>query len=213
VIYPPDPLPRIKDVRGAIRHALANPHDSDPLETLLTRDEAHHRVRRHLAAAAADASARHPSAGARGVIELAASQGVEDVKLIVANSLHRRMTSAEIKHAVGERVHRSFYPKDLVNHDAEDRTTLVRRDTDKGEEVEINKRAMESDLLIYVNINLVAMAVPQVGAVGLASYKSIRHHHNVDTMLHSKSYMDPREGRSAIHDSCRRMVRCSRTPG
>ena len=41
--------------------------------------------------------------------------------------------------------------------------------------------------------------------VGLASYRSVKHHHNVHTMLHSKSYMDPRPGRSAIHDSCKRM--------
>ena len=208
VIYPPDPLPRIKDVRGAIRHALANPHDSEPLETLLVPGM-------KLTIAFDDISIPLPPMRSpdirqlvlEEVIELAASKGVEDVKLIVANSLHRRMTSAEIKHAVGERVHRSFYPKDLVNHDAEDADNLLFvGSTDKGEEVEINKRAMESDLLIYVNINLVAMdgghkSVP----VGLASYKSIRHHHNVDTMLHSKSYMDPREGRSAIHDSCRRM--------
>ena len=208
VIYPPDPLPRIKDVRGAIRHALANPHDSEPLEALLTPGM-------KLTIAFDDISIPLPPMRSpdirqlvlEEVIELAASKGVEDVKLIVANSLHRRMTSAEIKHAVGERVHRSFYPKDLVNHDAEDPDNILFvGTTDKGEEVEINKRAMESDLLIYVNINLVAMdgghkSVP----VGLASYKSIRHHHNVNTMLHSKSYMDPREGRSAIHDSCRRM--------
>ena len=140
------------------------------------------------------------------VIELAARRGVEDVKLYMANSLHRRMTADEIKHAVGERVFRSFYPKDLKNHDAEDPENLAYvGKTDQGEEVEINKRAMESDLLIYVNINLVAMdgghkSVP----VGLASYRSVKHHHNVHTM-HSKSYMDPRPGRSAIHDSCRRM--------
>ena len=29
--------------------------------------------------------------------------------------------------------------------------------TDRGEDVEINRRAAESDLLVYVNINLVAM--------------------------------------------------------
>jgi hypothetical protein len=104
------------------------------------------------------------------------------------------MTADEIKHAVGERVFRSFYPKDLKNHDAEDPENLAYvGKTDQGEEVEINKRAMESDLLIYVNINLVAMdgghkSVP----VGLASYRSVKHHHNVHTMLHSKSYMDPR---------------------
>ena len=44
-------------------------------------------------------------------------------------------------------------------------------------------------------------------AVGLAGYRSLKHHHNVNTMLHSKSYMDPREGHSAINDSVNRMGR------
>ena len=44
------------------------------------------------------------------VIELAARKGVEDVKLVVANALHRRMTADEIKRMVGERVFRSFSP-------------------------------------------------------------------------------------------------------
>ncbi len=35
IIYPPEPLKGIPDVDGAIRHALLNPHDSDPLPALL----------------------------------------------------------------------------------------------------------------------------------------------------------------------------------
>ncbi len=208
VIYPPDPLPRIRDVRGAIRHALANPHGSEPLADLL-------KPGMRLTIAIDDISLPLPPMQApdirqlvlEEVIELAARKGVEDLKLTMANSLHRRMTADEIKHAVGERVFRSFYPHDLKNHDAEDRENLLFvGTTEKGEEVEINKRAATSDLIVYVNINLVPMdgghkSVP----VGLASYRSVRHHHNVHTMLHSRSYMDPREGRSAIHDSCRRM--------
>ena len=45
------------------------------------------------------------------VIELAARKGVEDVELIVATALHRRMTAAEIERMVGERVFRSFFPE------------------------------------------------------------------------------------------------------
>ena len=209
-IYPPDPLPGIRDVRAAIREALAHPHDSEPLPELL-------KPGMRVTIAFDDISLPLPPMRdpdirqlvLEEVVELAARRGVEDLKLIVATSLHRRMTGREIKHAVGERVYRSFYPKDLTNHDAEDHANLsFVGTTDRGEEVEINKRAMESDLLIYVNINLVAMdgghkSVP----VGLASYRSVRHHHNVETMLHSRSYMDPREGHSAIHDSCRRMGR------
>ena len=208
VVYPPDSLPAIRDVRGAIRHALENPHGSEPLPELL-------KPGMKLTIAFDDISLPLPpmrTPDIRGrvieqVIELAAAKGVEDVKLIVANSLHRRMTPAEIKRAVGERVYRSFWPDDLSNHDAEDAGNLLYvGKTDKGEDVEINKRAAESDLLVYVNINLVAMdgghkSVP----VGLASYKSVKHHHNVHTMLHSQSYMDPSSGRSAIHESCNRM--------
>ena len=39
-------------------------------------------------------------------------------------------------------------------------------DAADGEEVEINKRAAESDLLVYVNINLVAFSVFQGNVVG-----------------------------------------------
>ena len=208
VVYPPDSLPAMKDVTGAIRHALANPVGSEPLAELL-------KPGMKLTIAFDDISLPLPpmkTPDIRGriieqVIELAARKGVEDIQLIVTNSLHRRMTSDEIKRAVGERVYRSFWPDALGNHDAEDAANLVHIGvTDKGEDVEINKRAAESDLLVYVNINLVAMdgghkSVP----VGLASYKSLKHHHNVHTMMHSKSYMDPTPGRSAIHDSVYRM--------
>ena len=60
--------------------------------------------------------------------------------------------------------------------------------TEGGEDIEINKRAATSDLLIYVNINLVAMDGGHKSvATGLASYKSLRHHHNPQTMQHSCS--------------------------
>jgi hypothetical protein len=208
VIYPPDPLPGIRDVTGAIRHALLNPHGSEPLPELL-------KPGMRLTIAFDDISLPLPpmqTPDIRGrvieqVLELAARRGVDDVKLVVANSLHRRMTPAEIKRAVGERVYRSFWPEDLTNFDAEDPNGLTHiGQTDRGEDVEISRRAAESDLLVYVNINLVAMdgghkSVP----VGLGSYKSLRHHHNVHTMLNSRSYMDPPQ--SALHGSAARMGR------
>ena len=167
MIYPPDSLPKLRGLRNHIRHALDHPHGSEPLRELLTPGM-------KLTIAIDDISIPLPPMQSpdirqlvlEEVIELAARRGVEDVKLYMANSLHRRMTADEIKHAVGERVFRSFYPKDLKNHDAEDPENLAYvGKTDQGEEVEINKRAMESDLLIYVNINLVAMdGGPQVGA-------------------------------------------------
>jgi lactate racemase len=208
VLYPPDSLPGIRDVDAAIHHALANPVGSEPLDALL-------RPGMRLTIAFDDISLPLPPMQTpdvrqriiEAVIERAAAKGVTDIELIAANALHRRMTPAELKRAVGERVFRSFFPEHLTNHDAEDHDNLRHfGQTDRGEDVEINRRAAESDLVVYVNINLVAMdgghkSVP----VGLASYRSLRPHHNVHTMLQSRSYMDPRH--SALHSSAWRMGR------
>ena len=63
---------------------------------------------------------------------------------------------------------------------------------------------MESDLVVYVNITLTAMSGgPKSVSVGLASYRSLRHHHNVHTLRHSRSFNDPPN--SAMHHSYERM--------
>ena len=170
-MYPPDSLPGIKDVNAAIRHALLNPVGAEPLPELLTPGM-------KLTIAIDDISLPLPPMITpdirqriiEHVIELAARKGVEDVKLIVANALHRRMTADEIKRMVGERVFRSFWPDDLSNFDAEDRDELTEIGvTDQHEVVEISKRAADSDLIVYVNINLVAMDGGHKSvAVGLA---------------------------------------------
>ena len=135
------------------------------------------------------------------VLDMAADAGVDDVHLIAALALHRRMTEAELRHAVGDRVYDAFAPRGCST------TTTPRTPTNlaflgataQGEEVEINKRAAESDLLVYVNINLVAMDGGwKSTATGLASYRSLRHHHNVRTMQHSRSVHGPAPVRAAL---------------
>jgi hypothetical protein len=128
--------------------------------------------------------------------------------LIAALALHRRMTEAELRQAIGDRVYDAFEPHGLLwQHDAEDPDGMVHLGvTDQGEDVEINKRAATSDLLVYVNINLVAMDGGHKSvATGLASYRSLRHHHNVATMQQSRSFMD--QHRSELHSSNWRMGR------
>ena len=140
------------------------------------------------------------------VLDLAAEAGVDDVHLIAALALHRRMTEAELRHAVGDRVYDAFAPHGLLyNHDAEDPDNLaLLGSTPHGEEVEINKRAAESDLLVYVNINIVSMdGGHKSTATGLASYRSLRHHHNVATMRQPTSFMDRHT--SELHHSNWRM--------
>jgi hypothetical protein len=207
VVYPPDSLPGLPDVDAAIRAALLNPHDAEPLPRLL-----HAGMR--LTIAFDDLSIplpqmRPPDIRQRvieQVLELAAAAGVDDVELIAANSLHRRMTATELRRIVGDRVFRAFYPEHLRNHDAEDQDGLVHLGTTRhGEDVELNRRAMESDLLVYVNVTLTAMSGGSKSvAVGLASYRSLRHHHNVHTLRHSRSFNDPSS--SAMHHSYDRMT-------
>lgn len=206
VVYPPESLPGVPDVDEAIEHALLHPLDSEPLPDLL-------RAGMRLTIAFDDLSLplppmRKPDIRQRvieHVLEHAARAGVDDVELIAANALHRRMTPAELEAIVGERVFRSFWPDHLHNFDAEDRDNLVHLGmTDKEEDVEISRRAAESDLLVYVNVNLVAMDGGwKSTAIGLASYRSLRHHHNAHTMTHSRSFMD--RHRSELHSSAWRM--------
>ena len=210
ILYPPEPVAALKDPAEAIRRALLHPlGDCAPLPALL-------RAGMRLTIAFDDISLPLPPMEQpdnrqrviEAVLDLAAEAGVDDVVLICALALHRRMTPAELRHALGDRIFDAFNPHGLLlQHDAEDPKALVHIGvTDHGEDVEISRRAAESDLLVYVNINLVAMDGGHKSvATGLASYKSLRHHHNVRTMQHSRSFMD--QTRSELHTSNWRMGR------
>ena len=210
VIYAPEPMKAIEDPYRAIRHALLHPQgDRDPLPALL-------RPGMKLTICFDDVSLPLPPMEApdirqmviETVLDMAAEAGVDDVELVAALALHRRMTEDELRHALGDRVYDAFAPHGLLTqHDAEDPDNLLFiGETEQGEEVEINKRAATSDLLVYVNINLVAMDGGHKSvATGLASYRSLRHHHNPQTMRHSKSFMD--QPASELHSSNWRMGR------
>jgi hypothetical protein len=141
------------------------------------------------------------------VLELLADYAVDDVEIIIATSLHRRMTAAEVRHIVGDRIFDGYWPDRLYNHDAEDPKGMKEvGTTDRGEVVELNRRAVESDLVVYVNLNLVPMDGGHKSVtVGLCGYRSLRAHHDPATMRACHSYMDP--SRSALSASVERMGR------
>ncbi len=210
VVYPAEPVKPLADPEGAIRHALLNPlGDSQPLPSLL-------RAGMKLTIAMDNQAVplppmQRPDNRQRVieiVLDMAAAAGVDDVELIVAHGLHRRMTEAELRHMLGDRIYDSFAPHGLLTqHDAEDHDNLLLVGiTAEGEHVELNKRAVTSDLLVYVNINLVAMDGGHKSTMtGLPSYRSLKHHHNVTGMQHSRSFMDPPH--SELHHSTWRMGR------
>ena len=111
VLYPAEPLDAIEDVDGAIRHALENPIDSEPLSARMFAGM-------KLTIAFDDISLPLPPMQSpdirqriiEAVLDTAAAKGVDDVELIAALALHRRMTESELRHAVGDRVYDAFAP-------------------------------------------------------------------------------------------------------
>jgi hypothetical protein len=215
VIYPAEPLAGLRDPDAEIRRALLEPYDSDPLPALLFPGM-------KLTIAFDDISLPLPPMEKpdirqriiEAVLDLAAEAGVDDVHIIAALALHRRMTEDELRHAVGDRVYDAFAPHGLLyNHDAEDPDGMViLGQTPHGEDVQMNKRAAESDLIVYVNINLVSMDGGwKSTATGLSGYTALKHHHNVKTMRESKSFMD--QHASELHRSNWRQGKVIREAG
>src|SRR5262249_12215866 len=195
VVYPKPPIEPLKDVDAAIRYAINHPQNSEPLYAKL-------RPGMKVTIAVDDISLplppmRRPDIRERVltiVLDLLADYGVDDVEIIIATSVHRRMKPFEVRHMVGDRIFDAYWPKKLSNHDAENPAQMKYvGTTDAGEDVELNRRAVESDLVIYVNLNFVPMDGGHKSvSVGLCGYRSLRAHHNPRTMRDCYSYMDPK---------------------
>jgi hypothetical protein len=206
VVYPKPAIEGLANPGAAIRYALNHPHDTEPLYAQLMPGM-------KVTIAIDDISMPLPPMATPDVrqtvieilLELLDANGVDDVHLVIANSLHRRMTAAEMKRMVGAKIFNAFYPDRYYNHDAEDPDGMVNLGTtDHGQRVNINRRAVESDLVIYVNINFVPMNGGHKSlAVGLCNYESLRSHHEPETIRASDSYMDPK--RSELSTKIQRM--------
>jgi len=194
-VYPRPPIEPLKDVDAAIRYAINHPlGNKEPLWAKL-------RPGMKVTIAMDDISLplppmRRPDVRERVlriVLGLMADYGVDDVHIIVATSVHRRMTGPEIRHVVGDAIFDAYWPDRLYNHDAEDKDGMKKvGETDLGEPVILNRRAVESDLIVYVNLNLVPMDGGHKSVtVGLCGYDSLKPHHNPKVMRNCHSYMDP----------------------
>src|SRR5215212_1957629 len=194
VIYPNPPIKGLPNREAAVRYAVNHPLEMEPLYALL---EPGMRV----TIAMDDISLPLPPMATPDmrqtmlevVLDMCAANGVDDIHLIIANSLHRKMTAWEMERMVGSTIFNEFYPDRFYNHDAEDDENLITLGhTRHNEPLRVNRRAIESDILIYCNINLVPMDGGHKSvAVGLCDYESLRAHHEPQTIRDSNSYMDP----------------------
>ncbi len=206
VLYPNAPIKGLPNREAAIRYALNHPHGCDPLFAQL---EPGMRV----TVAVDDISLPLPPMATPDirqtileiVLDMLAGHGVDDVHIVIANCLHRKMTEWEMKRMVGPRIFADYYPDRYYNHDAEWNEGLIRLgETKHKEPLVLNRRVAESDLVIYVNINLSPMDGGHKSvAVGLCDYESLRAHHEPQTIRDSDSYMDP--ARSELNRKCTRL--------
>src|SRR5512138_429150 len=208
VIYPKPPMEGLPNVKAAVRAAINRPEGCDPLHAML-------RPGMKVTVAIDDISLplppmRTPDARQQVlevILPLLEDSVVADVYIVVAIALHRRMTEAELKRMVGEKIFDAYYPDRYYNHDAEDPDgCVVLGTTEHGEKVVVNRRAAESDLLVYVNLNLVPMDGGHKSvSTGLTNYEGVKAHHTPHHIKHSHSYMDPE--RSEMHRSVDRIGR------
>ena len=207
-IYPKPPVAPLKDPDAAIRYAISHPLGGDPLWARL-------KPGMQVTLVVDDISVplppmKRPDVRERVleiVLALLGEYGVDDIEIVVATGIHRRMKADEVRHMVGDRIFSAFWPDRLYNHDAEDHDNLVEVGrTELGEPVIMNRRVAESDLVVYVNLNFVPMngghKSLMTGVVGLESLKV---HHNPETIRACNGYMDP--SRSELAHRLKRMGR------
>jgi hypothetical protein len=167
VLYPPDALPGIHQLDAEIGNALAHPVDSEPLAALLHRGSRVTVVFDDLSQPITSRTA--PDVRQRvieHVLELAAAAGVDDLELIAATGLRRRLTPYDLQRVLGERVFASFFPEHLHSHDAEDGNLIEVGTAADGTPIEINARVVSSDLVVSVRL---ATAVGNEGAPAVAT--------------------------------------------
>ncbi len=126
VIYPNPPIKGLPNREAAIRYAVNHPIDAKPLYAQL---EPGMRV----TIAMDDISLPLPPMATPDmrqtmlevVLDMCAANGVDDIHLIIANSLHRKMTAWEMERMVGKDIFNEYYPDRYYNHDAEDDENLI----------------------------------------------------------------------------------------
>jgi nickel-dependent lactate racemase len=191
------PLSPLSDPAQAVRDALNSPIGHDPLNKLVSSKS-------KVTIAFDDPIGFVPEEARPGFIEIAMKTILEEldkcgvnrhnIRLVCAIGLHRKWTKEELANLLGDDLVSRSSPSWLFNHDAEDKENVVfLGETKRHQEVEVNRLVTESDQLIYIShpwshFNGGWKSV----VVGLATWRSIRHHHRPFPKASGKSSLDPK---------------------
>jgi len=199
VLYPRPPIPDVGDLPAAVEYALDHPYGTDPFNTLL-------RPGMKVTIAMDDLSLPEPKMKNPDVREVVIEvllkrlreHGIDDIHLVIAVCMHRHMHDWEVREMLGRRIFNAFWPnRTLYNYDCEDPDdNIVLGYTEEGLIAEMHKRSATSDLLIYVNINMIALNGGHKSlGTGLSTYRTVRQHHEIHHNMNSCSFNDPPNSR------------------
>ena len=191
------PMSPVPNIEQAVRNAISNPIAHEPLTKLVG-------PKAKVTIAFDDASGAYfQTKGAdfrqiaiEVIVEELRKAGVElrDITLLCAQGLHRKLSRTEMETFLGRRLVLQYGYNNLYCHDAEDPDQLVHLGyTHRGFDVEVNRAILDSDQFIYLN----SMWAPFNGgwkstAVGLGTFRSIRHHHRPWPTASGQSVDDPK---------------------
>jgi nickel-dependent lactate racemase len=191
------PLPAIPDIAEAVRNAISSPIAHEPLHRLVG-------PKSKVVIAFDDASGAYfqtqrtdfRQTAIEIMVEELRKAGVElgNITLLLSQGLHRKLSRTEMETFLGRRLVLQFGYNNLYCHDAEDPQQLVHLGyTPRGFDVEVNRAILDADQFIYLN----AMWAPFNGgwkstAVGLGTFRSIRHHHRPWPISTGQSVDDPK---------------------
>ena len=197
VIEGKHPLPAIPDVAERIREVINSPVGHEPLHKLVNSKS-------KVVIAFDDASGAYfrtqrtdfRQTAIEVIVEELRKAGValNNITLLLSQGLHRKLSRTEMETFLGRRLVLQFGYNNLYCHDAEDPEQLVHLGyTHRGFDVEVNRAILDADQFIYLN----TMWAPFNGgwkstAVGLGTFKSIRHHHRPWPIASGQSVDDPK---------------------
>lgn len=198
---PPASAAPLPDSEAAFRNALANPVQMPPLDKLVSKG-----AKVTIGIQDGRKSNYHPEdedlriIGIPILLDLLQQYGVkpQDIRIIVANALHRRWTRKEITHILGPRLPYTLGGRlsctDATNPDDYVHLGMTRR----GMEVTVHRAVLDSDLFIYLSTPSGFFAGGWKSImVGMSNWASIRYNHRPWPFASGHSVQDPRN--SSFH--------------
>lgn len=190
-------IPILKNVKEEIVKSLEKPIAAPPLSSIIEKKNKILIIIPDITRACPTRKIIEP------LLELIEGNSLTEVKILVANGLHRSITDKEIIELVGNKVAKEYR---VVNHVATDEDQLIRLSghTSYGTPLVVNKLVIESDLVIGIGLIEPHFVAGYSGGrkillPGVAGAEAIFNNHSYKMIDHPKSRVGILNG-NPIHE-------------